>query len=816
MTISTKPRDRVVLAGAGTGKTHMLADNYLRLLQAHSPLSLVAVTFTERAAAELRARIRTRARGAELSAEVIDQLDAAPIGTIHALAARICRDYPVQAGVPSDFAVMDAQQTQQWVDLHVPLALQLLQPAVMQQIPYSRLLAILRVLLDDPYTHAQQLTTSSPTTAEEGLAQLEAVKQQAWIQLRAQATWQATQATIQQVCGAPGDRLEDCRAQICRVLQGPDEHLAQAVELINSIKLTWGSKKAWSGTDLDVVRGALGELRTLVRSEPLLTLAWNAQDDAMIAGLPALTQAFLQVHEQLFAWRAGQGHLSFADLEGRALVALQHDSIQIQYQRRFAAVLVDECQDISQAQLTLLRAIGEQAEMIFVGDPLQAIYGFRTGRVLITELFQTDLDAQHGDAARLTHSYRAQQGLVEALNVSLHHLTAGQHQSLTAARAAIPDTPPLTFLDVHSKGTRAAQLQAEADAVAAEINTLLTTAGQICDPVDGRFRSVRPSDIALLSRTWRPLDHFQRALLNLGIPAFQAGGGDLLATPEAQDAWILLRAAGDPADDLATSALLRGPLFRLQDAQLYALWEMRLDNEPWQAALLRSRHPDHARARSFFQALRVQQSASPLDSLLLADQFGYRAGLQQHADAPRRTADWDAVLQFIATLEPEYPTSRAAALRLQRMKEGQVRLPRAPLHVADAVTLSSVHQAKGLEWPIVFVVDLGGKPSPDTSPAYMLDKNLVLSSDPFMRTKPALLEYARLQKKRADDEELGHVLYVAATRARDRLYASGPTGSAAPAYTRMSESFQAAGAARESRPHSPEEIPNDTALNASC
>lgn len=813
MTISTRPRERVVLAGAGTGKTHLLAEQYLTLLQAHSPLSLVAVTFTERAAAELRARIRARARAAHLPGEIIAQLDAAPIGTIHALAARICRDAPVQAGVPGDFTVMDARHTQQWTELHLPLALQALQPDVLRQLPYSRLLSILRVLLDDPYTHAAQLR-GSPPTADDWQTTITEAKQKAWTQLRARPAWQAAEATLRQLSGAAGDRLEDSRAQICRALEDPDTPLDQAAHLIDSIKLTLGSKKAWGGSDLDLTRAALGELRTLVRGEPFLTLAWNAQDDALTAALPALVQTFQQVHEQLYVWRALQGQLSFADLEGRALAALQHSAVQAQYERRFAAVLVDECQDISLTQLTLLRAISGKAETTFVGDPLQAIYGFRTGRVPVTALLTRETGAQDAGETRLAHSYRAQPGLIEALNLSLQHLTAGRHQPLTAARAPMPETPPLTFLEIRSEGARRAQLQAEANAVAAEINRLLTTGHPICDPADGHLRAVRPGDIALLSRTWMPLDHFQRALLDLKIPAFQAGGGDLLATPEAQDAWMLLRAAGDPADDLATGAVLRGPLFQFRDAQLYALWDTRLDKEPWQAALLRSRQAEHARARRFFQALRAQ-AGSPLDALLIADQFGYRSGLQAHSDAARRTADWDAMLQLMVTLEPECPAPRAAALRIRRMKEGQVRLPRPPLYVTDAVTLSSVHQAKGLEWPIVFVVDLSGKPSPDTSLAYMLQEGLVFAGDPFARTKPALLAYARQQKKQADAEELGHVLYVAATRARDRLYASGPAGSSAPAFVRMSASFEAAGAPRKPRPDSLQEDSDDTALNPS-
>lgn len=814
MTVSTeRRRERVVLAGAGTGKTNLLAEHYLALVRDHSPLSLVAVTFTERAAAELRARIRARAKAANLPDELIAQLDAAPIGTVHALAARICRDHPAQAGVPGEFVVLDARQTQQWTELHLPLALQALQPEVLRQLPYSRLLSILRVLLGDPYTYVAQLTASAPPTAEHWQASIAEAKQRAWNQLRALPAWQAAQETVKRMGGAAGDRLEDCRAQVCGVLENPDALVSEAVDLIDNVKLTWGSKKAWSGADLSVTREALGALRTLVRGEPILFLTWNTQDGALMAALPALVQTLHQVHDQLYAWRAVQGQLSFADLEGRALAALQHSPVQAHYHNRFKAILVDECQDISPAQLTLLRALGQEAETTYVGDPLQAIYGFRTGHVPLANLTSREGNAPGSEDQRLSHSYRAQQGLLDPLNTALNHLTRGQHRPLTAARAPMPSATPLTFLEITTEGSRSAQLQAEAGAVAREIAGILDAGQQVCDTADGLLRAVRPGDIALLSRTWKPLDHFQQALLDLNIPAFQAGGGDLLSTPEARDAWALLRAAGDPADDLATAALLRSPLLQFQDAHLSALWETRLDKEPWQAAILRSRQPEHARARQFFQELRSRQAGPPVDILLIADRFGYRSGLQLYPDAARRTADWDAVLQLTVTLEPECPTPRAAALRIRRMHESQLRLPRPPLMIADAVTLSSIHQAKGLEWPIVFVVDLGGKPAPETSPAYVLEEGLVFGGNPFTRTKPALLDYARIQKKRADAEELGHVLYVAATRARDRLYASGPAGSTAPAFLQMSASFDAACARREHHPVSLQEDQDDPDLH---
>lgn len=790
----TRQRHLMALAGAGTGKTHLLASGYLDHLQDFTPIEVVAVTFTERAAAELRSRIRAHARAALLPNDIIVQLDAAPIGTIHALAARICRDHPTLAGVPTSFTVMDALQTRQWRTAHLPLALQNTRPDVLTLLPYSRLSAILYVLLEEPYETLRRLDGDPATRQERWKTLLEDARLHAWQRLTAQSAWQNAQAQLTVLEGAAGDRLEELRGQIIHALSTPEYPFREAVLTIASAKLTVGSKKAWNGDDLRLTKEAIERLRDIVRGEPLLTIEWNAQDDVLLTVLPALEQGFSAIHDQLYTWRYQQGQLDFTDLEGRALAALEHQQVRDHYRTRFKAVLVDECQDTSPAQVKLLQGVSGGAVKTYVGDPLQSIYGFRTGRTLTHEALAAEITQQGGEQMQLTQSYRTHRGLIGLLNAAMHFLTEGQHLELSATREAPDETVPMTFLQVSADGSRSNRLQNEAQAIAQEIKTLIDSGTLIFDRELGRKRPVRPGDIAILARAWKPLDSFQTALLNSGIPAFQAGGGDLLGTPQARDAWVMLRAAGNAADDLAAAAVLRGPLFNFQDTQLHQLWDSRLDRESWQAALQRSTRPEHGRAKRFFQHLRTLRHAPAVEPLLLADRFGYRHVLSQQADATRRIADWDAMLELVASLEPECPTPRAAAHRLRRLQEEQVRLPRPPIAVPDAVTLSSVHHAKGMEWPVVFVVDLGGTNRPDASVAQLTEVGVVFSPDPFEKERPAMTEYARQLKKQADDQELSRLLYVASTRVRDRLYASGSTGNRAPAFTRMQDSFRAAGA----------------------
>lgn len=150
-----------VTAGAGTGKTHMLSERYLHFLrpsQGFSPLQMVAVTFTEKAATELRSRIReavTQEMGDQL--EVLAELEAAQISTFHSLATRICQEHPDRANVPPDFSVQDAVEGSLWQAEHFDAALAQLPARLYEAVPFSLMQSVLSALLADPLTAEKAL-----------------------------------------------------------------------------------------------------------------------------------------------------------------------------------------------------------------------------------------------------------------------------------------------------------------------------------------------------------------------------------------------------------------------------------------------------------------------------------------------------------------------------------------------------------------------------------------------------------------------------------------------------------------------------------
>ena len=201
-----------VTAGAGTGKTHTLTERYLYLLSGRglSPLDIVACTFTDKAAAELRSRVRLA-----VSQQLPDsqggfgklaELEAAQISTIHALATRVCQQHPEAAGVPPDFSVLDNLEGRLWLNRQLALALDKLPQRIYRQIPYSLLSSTLRTLLADPIAAERalagsaSLTTMASQLQNQGLAQL-------W----QNSAWKDAVNTLYSFAGERGDRREEAR-----------------------------------------------------------------------------------------------------------------------------------------------------------------------------------------------------------------------------------------------------------------------------------------------------------------------------------------------------------------------------------------------------------------------------------------------------------------------------------------------------------------------------------------------------------------------------------------------------------------------------
>ncbi|MEB3221714.1 MAG: UvrD-helicase domain-containing protein [Candidatus Sericytochromatia bacterium] len=697
--------DLVVTAGAGAGKTYMLQKRYAHHLEVDGlgPLAIVAVTFTELAAAELRARVREEvrerlrhrtARGLAGSAlddpGVLGALEAAPISTIHALAARICREHPDEAEVPREFAILDEREGVLWQAEHLEAALAALPPALFEHLPWAKARAVFEALLRDPHLAERALAVPLPD---------------------------------------PGPGGSEADHRLAAVL-------------------------------------------------PVLRAAWGG------------------VVAELQAQKMRQRRLDYADLELGALRALSHDAVRAYYHARWRAVIVDEFQDTNPVQAELLRHLtaprdGRRARLTIVGDEKQSIFGFRRADPRVFQAFQRELAAR-GQAGELTESRRTHAPLMALLNAVCGPLLPGVRVAMGATRQAAPSPAPhleVLVLDTPSGGRNAVPAERrrrmEADRLARHLRALLDRAPafQVHDrraERRGEGPTSRPlacGDIAVLARSWSSFEAIEEALAAQGIPAVQTRGGNLLEAREALDALAVLAWLAAPRDDHALVALLRSPFFAVDDARLARL-AARVDREAgWWAtfeAVMEDGWPAIREVLAGWLAARRTEAPSAL--LARADRDrGYTAVAATMPGGRRRLADWQGFVALVRELEHGTEDVGVVVRRLRRLMAAEIAIERPPLEAGDAVSLLTIHASKGLEWPVVAIVDLTRATPSDTAEVRLDDAlglALRLGGSDSAGTTPTRYRELGERRKAEEAEERRRLLYVALTRARDHLILS--------------------------------------------
>ena len=749
------------MAGAGSGKTHVLVERYVELLgRGLRPLEIVVVTYTERAATELRARIRQRVTQTYVNQpDLLAQVEVAQISTIHALAARICRDHPAATGVPSGSAVQDGPDAHvRWEELRDDAMLEVDLP-IFSVLEHGRLRRMLQALHQEPHLARASLARGTDDWA----ALLERARREAWDALGRHPRWLAASAQVHDDCGHEGDAIEKSRRDAVEglALIAAGETQRGAV-LLRSVALRGGKKVPWR--DLPGMKEALGTLRELIGS-PLLTLQYGDGDIELGAQLPLLAEAFQVMGAELDRQKRQSLTLDYADLEMHALKALQDPEVARYYGRRWRHVMVDEAQDTSPVQTELLDLIGARCDLTVVGDDQQAIYGFRgAGRDALQQLERRVVEAG-GISVTLTEGYRSHTRLQEQLNEGACALLGGA-RPLTALRCGggTPLDPVSGLISTPEE---------EAETLAEHLAQLLLTAPDIQDPRDLRLRPLRARDIAVLARRWSDLDDLRRALTARGVPWFTAGGGDLLETPEALDTWALLRFLADQEDSEALLSLLRSPHFSVKDAEIEALRHAWSTGEAWWLTVQRSGSPAMRGAAAVLTPLLNELGTlTPRQLLQRTEKLsGYRDALAQFPDAERHLMDLQACHELIGTLQEPLRSCNEVALRLTRLITARRPVSRPPPGSGDAVTLSTIHGAKGLEWPVVALAGLG-RPGRGSPPALHLDTEVGVAFIPDDKEEPGIYTLLKEINRSREMQEEARLVYVGITRARDALICS--------------------------------------------
>ncbi|MCO5166213.1 MAG: UvrD-helicase domain-containing protein [Planctomycetes bacterium] len=816
--ISARGGDVCVAAGAGSGKTFVLVERFVGLVRdGLPPERILTITFTEKAASEMAERI-----GRALQQDG-KSVEGAWISTIHGFCARLLREKAIESGVDPAFGVLTdvpAARVRRQAFIEAQRLFRAERPGaydgLVERVRWGRdqdgATSIRRRVLElyDELRAAGVSLTGAPAAADEPLDAL-------WPEGVRPAFERLAAASARFLAASGGARrtvrlerqvvaVREAAARLAEVdLDGP----FRAGAYHDLMALANAAKGA----------GALADELAGLREAALAAAGAYAEGPARALGR-GLEDLLRRFDARFRALKAAQSALDFSDLEERTKELLEaRPDVREEVQRRFQAVLVDEFQDTSRLQqriVDLVRRPGPAAAddggFFAVGDVKQSIYAFRHAEVRGLLDLEADVRAQGGEVVALDLSFRTRPEVLGFVD-EVFALAWGEpgsevpHQPL---RAGAPFGPPpggrAVVELVVGKGETLERARAlEARAVAARLATLIegrVLAGTNPLRKDTFGQPLRYRDCAVLLPATTALPAYERALRERGVPYRVASGRGFYGAREVVDAVGLLAVAAAAHDDLALAALLRSPAVGLSDTALQVLAERRREL-PARASLadaleqvgevdpdLEALDGERARrARDLVAWLRAARGRTTVRDLLAGafERCGLMDGALLRGGDLRGHANLHKLLVVVEDLEREGAVGPAeVAAVLEDLRHSGAREPEANVssEEEDAVSVLTVHAAKGLEWPLVVVADMGRHARPESEPVLWCERAGILVDlrDPD-RPEAAITSgshLARTAENRARArEESKRLLYVAMTRAQDHLILAGAQGARA-------------------------------------
>ncbi len=847
--IQVQDRALLVEAGAGTGKTWVLVERFLHLLETNPdwPLeSIVAITFTEKAAREMRTRLRRAVEGRAASERAPESpwvarrraLDRLQVSTIHSLCARILRENAIAAEIDPRFDVLDEQETDILKEEAVQNALA---EMVEAEEPALELLASLRVrdvqselgeLLDKRGTFKLLFEDLGEAGAlldrwRAGLAEMRSALWEACLRENPDLPEALEDLPLQPIRD-PEDKLANSVGQAQKgCLLHAQYDLIEAAEAWLQIDLRGGKKDNWGGAEAlrllkDQLRALREAARTLDRNGALSEVGPN--DERAAQALQLWRQAWERVEACYGQLKRERHALDFDDLEMLAADLLTKRGKNDRLRGFLSGInhlMVDEFQDTNQTQRDIVYALAppeDPGRLFVVGDAKQSIYRFRQAEVTVFNRTGMEIQEITGHPpARLSRSFRTHGGLLAALNRLFDYVLAplgAEHADFEARPGALNphrDPPPAQELvpapvEIYTLPSENADEESvsaeqgriwEARLLAARLHELHDGCFQVWDKGSQAYRDFRFDDAAILFRATTSLPLYEAEFKLAGLPYLTVSGRGYYDRPEVQDLIALLIGLYNPGDDLNLAAALRSPLFSLSDETLYRLRWRTPENRraeaviPFVEALRRPPPTDEPAAVDFAAGVLADlwSQAGQVDVWRLArralDHTGYEATLAlSDADQGGGGRQLNNVHKFMELARQwggadlsEF-LRRIQDLRAREAREGEA-LGGAPR--SGAVQLMSIHAAKGLEFPVVAVADLGraahggfGSPRILGDPAFGLACKYRDENGDWQ--KPAGYAWAEWQHGRMDAAESKRLLYVACTRAADLLILSGKFG----------------------------------------
>ena len=818
------PRNNVVLeASAGTGKTSVLVARYLNLLEAGvDPANILAITFTRKAAAEMRERILTELREAAARSELDravwielrGRLTEIAISTIDAFCLSLLREFPLEADLDPGFGMADETEVPRLIDEALDRALRILTKRassdndialVLAQLGLSRTREGLAHLLDRrlvAWDALERFLVRGPGDLTPAIACRRAVVALHDV-LRTMpgglpaflrdgpARHPRYELFVRDVERLPGLALEN----------EPEATLRGVIDRVTAHFLTIDGKARKSGqitpykaehyhTPDAAKRHRSAVFQIAPQVERVIT-AFNRDLNVVLArGIRKMFAVSLEQYRRSLDERSV---LDFSDVLDRALALLrQMDEFaqsRFRLESRYHHVLVDEFQDTSRAQWELVSlliqswregvGVSSQPSIFVVGDRKQSIYRFRDAEVSVLQQAGRYIEALRPDGnprRSISRSFRAIPELLQFVN------------DVFAEVASDPPSRPDDFsygdadrfpVDASAQSRRGPVLGISAAddpitcarAVAAEIERVLAE-DTVRDRKTGVPRRARPGDIAILFRSRASHREFENELEKRGISTYVYKGLGFFDADETKDTIALIRFLAHPSSNLRAAAFLRSRFVRVSDEALTLLApnvaEALDPGVPLPGGLSQDDRSVLHCARAHVPAWLAQvDRVTPAD---LVEQILRDAAYAYELRGARRQQAWENLKKIRGLIRRiqnrGYATLTRIADHFASITAGDE--SNATIEALDAVNLMTVHASKGLEFPIVFIVNMAKGATGIPKPVRVVVSG---AEEPAVAVGPFASDVDEAERIR-DKHELRRLLYVALTRARDRVYFS--------------------------------------------